>query len=82
MEKIVNMLNIKESDAIISQFTGILLNIYTRNDYESSITNLQQVNKNNKITVKLFNLIGVSLMSKGEFESATKALVLGKELDE
>jgi hypothetical protein len=82
MDKIVNMLNIKEPDSIITQFATILFNIYTKNDYESSIANLQQINKNNKITVKLFNLIGVSLMSKGEFESATKALVLGKELAE
>jgi hypothetical protein len=82
MEKVINILTLKEPDSIITLITQILFNLYTRNDYEFAITTLQQINRNNKITVKMFNFIGVSLMSKGLFGDALKALNLGKELAE
>jgi hypothetical protein len=43
---------------------------------------LQNISRNNKICPKLFNLIGVSLMSKGAFDEAAKILNLGKEMCE
>jgi tetratricopeptide (TPR) repeat protein len=82
IEKLVNNLNIKDPDSVLSQLVTIIFNLYKKNDYESSIKTLQQLNKNNKITVKMFNLIGVSLMSKGLFEEAAKALSLGREASE
>ena len=82
MEKIVNSMNLKDSDSIISQLCTLLYGLYIKNDWETAIENLQNISKNNKISPKLFNLIGVSLMSKGAFDEAAKIFNLGKEMCE
>jgi tetratricopeptide (TPR) repeat protein len=82
MEKIINSMNLKDSDSIISQLCTLLYGLYVKNDWETSIENLQNISKNNKISPKLFNLIGVSLMSKGAFDEAAKIFNLGKEMCE
>ena len=82
MEKIVNSMNLKDSDSIISQLCTLLYGLYIKNDWETAIDNLQMISKNNKISPKLFNLIGVSLMSKGAFDEASKIFNLGKDLCE
>ena len=82
MEKIVNSMNLKDSDSIISQLCTWLYGLYIKNDWETAIENLQNISKNNKISPKLFNLIGVSLMSKGAFDEAAKIFNLGKEMCE
>jgi tetratricopeptide (TPR) repeat protein len=79
MEKVINTLSMKEPDSIITLICQILFSLYTKNDFDFAINSLQQINKNNKLTVKLFNFIGVSLMSKGQFYEAIKALNVGKE---
>ena len=82
MEKIVNSMNLKDSDSIISQLCSLLYGLYIKNDWETAIENLQNISRNNKICPKLFNLIGVSLMSKGVFDEAAKIFNLGKEMCE
>jgi hypothetical protein len=82
MEKIVNSMNLKDADSIISQLCNLLYGLYIKNDWETAIDNLQMISKNNKISPKLFNLIGVSLMSKGAFDEASKIFNLGKDLCE
>jgi len=82
MEKIINSMNLKDSDSIISQLCTLLYGLYIKNDWETAIENLQNISKNNKICPKLFNLIGVSLMSKGAFDEAAKIFNLGKEMCE
>ena len=82
MEKIINSMNLKDSDAILSQLCTILYGLYMKNDWDTAIENLQNISKNNKISPKLFNLIGVSLMSKGAFDEAAKIFNLGKDLCE
>jgi len=79
MEKIVNTLNIREPDSILTLVCLILFRLYKRNDYEFAIETLQNLSKNYKMTPKIFNLIGVSLMSKGNFEEALKVLNFGKD---
>lgn len=79
MEKVINTMNIKEQDSILSQICSILFNLYKKNDYEFAISNLQMINKNYKMTPKIFNFIGVALMSKSGFEEAVKVLNLGKD---
>ena len=79
MEKVVNTLNIKEPDSILSQICSILFNLYKKNDFEFAITTLQMINKNYKMTPKIFNFIGVSMLSKGAFEEAAKVLNFGKD---
>jgi len=79
MEKIVNTLNIKEPDSILSQVCSIIFNLYKKNDFEFAINTLQLINKNYKMTPKIFNFIGVALMSKSSFEEAAKVLNFGKE---
>jgi len=81
-EKIVNSMNLKDADSIISQLCTLLYGLYIKNDWETAIDNLQMISKNNKISPKLFNLIGVSLMSKGAFDEASKIFNLGKDLCE
>ena len=82
MEKIVNSMNLKDADSIISQLCTLLYGLYIKNDWDTAIDNLQMISKNNKISPKLFNLIGVSLMSKGAFDEASKIFNLGKDLCE
>ena len=82
MEKIINSMNLKDSDSMISQICTIIYGLYIKNDWETAIENLQNISKNNKISSKLFNLIGVSLMSKGVFDEAAKIFNLGKEMCE
>ena len=82
MEKIINSMNLKDSESIISQLCTLLYGLYIKNDWETAIDNLQIISKNNKISPKLFNLIGVSLMSKGAFDEASKIFNLGKDLCE
>ena len=82
MEKIINSMNLKDSDSIIGQLCTLLYGLYIKNDWETAIENLQNISKNNKISPKLFNLIGVSLMSKGAFDEAAKIFNLGKDLCE
>ena len=82
MEKIINSMNLKDSESIISQLCTLLYGLYIKNDWETAIDNLQMISKNNKISPKLFNLIGVSLMSKGAFDEASKIFNLGKDLCE
>jgi tetratricopeptide (TPR) repeat protein len=79
MEKVVNTLNIREQDSILTQICSILFNLYKKNDFDYAINNLQIINKNYKMTPKIFNFIGVSLMSKGAFEEAAKVLNFGKD---
>ena len=82
MEKIINSMNLKDSDSIISQLCTLLYGLYVKNDWETAVENLQTISRNNKISPKLFNLIAVSLMSKGAFDEASKILNLGKDLCE
>ena len=82
MEKIINSMNLKDSDSIISQLCTLVYGLYVQNDWETAIENLQNISKNNKISPKLFNLIGVSLMSKGAFDEGAKILNLGKDMCE
>ena len=82
MEKIINNMNLKDSDSIISQLCTLLYGLYVKNDWETAVENLQTISRNNKISPKLFNLIAVSLMSKGAFDEASKILNLGKDLCE
>ena len=82
MEKIINSMNLKDSDSIISQLCSLLYGLYVKNDWETAVENLQTISRNNKISPKLFNLIGVSLMSKGAFDEASKIFNLGKDLCE
>lgn len=79
MEKIINTMNIKEQDSVLTQICSILFRVYVNNDYDYAIEMLQQINKNQKICPKMFNFIGLSLMSKGGFEEALRILNLGKE---
>jgi hypothetical protein len=79
MEKIINTMTIKEPDSIITLICNILFGLYKRNDYEYAISTLQMINKNHKMTPKVFNLIGVSLMSKCAFEEAARVLSFGRE---
>ena len=82
MEKIINSMNLKDADSIISQLCSLLYGLYIKNDWETAVENLQNISKNNKISPKLFNLIGISLMSKGAFDEAAKIFNLGKDLCE
>jgi tetratricopeptide (TPR) repeat protein len=82
MEKIINSMNLKDADSIISQLCTLLYGLYIKNDWETAVENLQNISKNNKISPKLFNLIGISLMSKGAFDEASKIFNLGKDLCE
>lgn len=79
LEKIVNIMSIKESDSPITQLCSIVHLLYTKNDWETAMSTLQSLSKNTKISPKLFNLIGLTLMSKGNFDEACKILVLGKD---
>jgi len=81
MEKVINTMSIKDPDSIISQICLIVFKLYKNNDQEA-ITLLQMISKNHKMTPKIFNLIGVSLMSKGLFEDAHKVLHFGKDMCE
>ena len=58
MEKIINSMNLKDSDSIISQLCTLLYGLYVKNDWETAVENLQTISRNNKISPKLFNLIG------------------------
>jgi hypothetical protein len=82
LENLIDLINIKDPESVQAHLFTIILNLYKNNDYDSAIKTLQQLNKSNKITVKMFNLIGLSLMSKGAFEEASKALSLGKDAAE
>jgi hypothetical protein len=82
MEKIINSMNLKDSEAIITQLCNLLYGLYIKNDYENAINKLQEISKNTKICPKIFNLIGISLMSKSAFDEAKKILILGKEMCE
>ena len=82
MEKIINNMNLKDSEAIISQLCTIIYGIYVKNDWETAIETLQNISKNNKICPKLFNLIGIGLMSKGAFDEGAKIFNLGKDFCE
>ena len=79
LEKIVNTMNIRDSESIITIICTIIFNLYKKNDFESSINILQMINKNHKMTPKLFNFIGLALMSKGSFEEAIKVLNFAKD---
>jgi hypothetical protein len=79
MEKIVNSMELKESDSVITNLCHVIYDLYMKNDWDGAVNRLQGISKNNKVSPKLFNLIGVALMSKGSFEEAAKILVLGKE---
>jgi hypothetical protein len=81
MEKVINTMIIKDSDSIITQICGVIFNLYKTNDHES-INVLQMISKNHKMTPKMFNLIGVALMSKGLFEEAHRVLNFGKDICE
>ena len=81
MEKVINTMSIKDPDSIISQICLIVFKLYKNNDHEA-ISLLQMISKNHKMTPKIFNLIGVSLMSKGLFEDAHKVLHFGKDMCE
>lgn len=82
MQKTLNMMNMKEPDSILTQICEILFKLHRNNDFEYAISSLQIINKNHKITPKIFNFIGASLMSKGAFEEASKALTFGKDSSE
>ena len=82
MEKIINSMNLKDSESIISQLCTIIYGLYVNNDWETAIENLQNISKNNKICPKLFNLIGLGLMSKGAVDEGAKILNLGKDMCE
>jgi hypothetical protein len=79
MDKIINSMNLKDSESIITQLCNIVYNLYIKNDWEKSVENLQNLSSNTKVSSKIFNLVGVSLMNKGSFEEASKILTLGKD---
>ena len=82
MQKIVNIMTIKDSDCSITQLCSIILKLYKNNDYANVLLTLQNINKNGMLTIKLFNLIGVTLLSNGNFEEACKILNLAKDMIE
>jgi tetratricopeptide (TPR) repeat protein len=83
MEKILNIMGLNEPDSVLTQICSILFNLYKGNDFDLAISTLQQIIKNNsKNTPKLFNFIGIALMSKSQYEEAAKALTVGKDTAE
>ena len=79
MEKLINTMNIRDPESILTLICTIIFNLYKKNDFDYAINSLQMINKNHKMTPKLFNFIGLSLMSKGSFEEALKVLNFGKD---
>lgn len=79
MQKIINSMELKDSDSTIFQLCKIIYDLYYKNNWEQSISSLQTISKNNKVSPKIFNLIGLALMNKGNFDEAIKIIKLGKE---
>lgn len=82
MQKLVNIMTIKDSDSSITQLCSIIFKLYKTNDYTNVLATLQNINKNGMITIKLFNLIGITFLSNGNFEEACKILNLAKDIIE
>jgi hypothetical protein len=82
MQKLVNIMSIKDSESSITQLCSIVFKLYKNNDHVNVLANLQNINKNGMITIKLFNMIGVTLLSNGNFEEASKILNLAKNMIE
>ena len=83
MDKIINIMNVKDPDAVLTQLCNVVYGLYASNDWENAINKLKQLSGDNvKIGPKIFNLLGVSLMSKGAFEEALKIMKFGKDMCE
>lgn len=80
MQKIVNIMNIKDSESSITQLCSIIFKLYKNNDHADVLSSLQNINKNGMLTIKLFNMIGVTLLSYCNFEEACKILNLAKDM--
>lgn len=80
MEMIINSMNLKESDSQITQICSIILALYRSNDFEFAINSLTEIKNNTKVSPKLFNFIGLTLMFKGNYADAVKPLKFGIEV--
>ena len=78
----VNIMTIKDSESSITQLCSVVFKLYKTNDHVNVLSNLQNINKNGMITIKLFNMIGVTLLSNGNFGEASKILNLAKNMIE
>ena len=79
MEKTLNTMNIKESDSHLTQICQLIFSLYKNNDIETSMGILTTLKKNNKVSIKMYNFIGVTFMSRGSFEEAYRVLNMGKD---
>jgi len=79
MEKTLNTMNIKESDAHLTQICQLVFSLYKNNDIETAMGILTTLKKNNKVSIKMYNFIGVTFMSRGSFEEAYRVLNMGKD---
>ncbi len=77
-----NIISNKDSDSIPAQLIQVLICLLRDGNVEKAITTLGEVKKNNSITPKLFNLIGITVMFKGSFNDAVKPLLLGVDFCE
>jgi hypothetical protein len=82
MRKVLGHMYMKEPDSIIYLLCMVVYKLYAENNFTEALTLLGDLNKNNKLTVKLYNFIGISLMSKGMFGEALKILEHGKDFSE
>jgi len=79
MEKTINTMTIKESDSHLTQVCLLIFSLYKNNDIETAMGILTTLKKNNKVSIKMYNFIGVTFMSKGSFEEAFRVLNMGKD---
>lgn len=70
----------KDSDCLGAQLTQAILWIMKDNNIEKATNYLSEIYRNFQITPKIFNLIAVTLMSKGSFREALKPLNLGADV--
>lgn len=82
MLKVINGMSLREPDSIIFSICSIVFRLYKENDFSGAIALLNDLKKNNKLTVKMYNFIGISLLSKGMFEEAARILQHGKDYSE
>lgn len=80
MERITNDLSRNDSESVLTQLCLVMLNLYKSNDADFAVNTLKQLKKKNQISVKMFNLFGLTLMSKGNFSEAITFFNAGKDL--
>ena len=78
-EDVIAQLQAKDTDSIACQILQILLFLLKDSNIEKAISVLAEVKRNNKITPKLFNLIAITLIFKGNYSDALKPLLMGIE---